>query len=712
MQGGWFCLPLWALSQVVIAGYADAFENETVILPDIIVAARPSLTDTGAQRTAAFDKSRDALLPKIGASSTILDRAAIRDLPQGDDTPFDKLLLQVPGVSADSAASHPDFHIRNEYGNAQYRINGILVPYGVFGLGTFLDTSFIGTLSLLTGTLPAQYGLRTAGVIDITSRTFDEPGGSVSVYGGSHGTFTPRIDYGGRSGATDYFFSVKGFTSTVGIENPAPSYEAVHDRTEQGKAFGYVSTTLSDSARLSFIAGISVSHFQIPDNPGQQALGDYGGANISSTTLNERETDRDAYAIVALQTKSEKLDTQIAFFTRYSNIHFVPDVVGDLAFNDAASDVSRRSLLNGLQGDASYRLDDRNTLRFGFGFTVEQTHANDILTALPLDATGAPLSTPVTFAENRAKLGVNVGGYIQDEYRLTPQLTVNAGLRFDQLYQFVAANQLSPRLALVYRPDEATTVHAGYARYFTPPSQSLAAGSNIGLAAGTTLQPDVTRADPAVPERSHYFDIGADRMVVPGLTIGIDGYLKRATNLIDDGQFGQALVLSQLNYARAESQGVEFKTRYTNGALTAYGNISTGRTKDTRPVSNQYLLDAAEYAYISTHSIFADDVQLVTASAGLSYRVGPSVLTADMIYGSGLRSGFANLGHVPAYTQVNLGVAHEFRLGSDPKLWTARFDIVNAFDTVYTLRNGSGIGVFAPQYGNRRGFYVGLTKRI
>ena len=696
------------------ATYAGAVENETVLLPDVVVGARPTegAADPNARQTAAFDKARETILPKVGASTYTLDRAAIQDLPQGDDTPFDRLLLQVPGVSADSAASHPDFHIRNEYSNAQYRINGILVPDGVFGLGTFLDTSFVGSLSLLTGTLPAQYGLRTAGVIDITSRTFDQPGGSVSLYGGSHGTVTPRIDYGGRSGATDYFLSVKGFTSTVGIENPTPSYNAIHDRTEQGKAFGYISTNLSDSARLSVIAGLSVSQFQIPNNPGQQPLGDFGGTTISSASLNERESDRDAYAIVALQTKSDRLDTQLAFFTRYANIHFVPDVPGDLAFNDTASDVSRRSLLNGLQGDAAYRLDERNTLRFGFGLTVEQTHSDDVLTALPLDATGSPLPTPVTFQDNRAKVGVNVGGYMQDEFKLMPKLTINAGLRFDQLYQFVTANQISPRLALVYRPDDATKVHGGYARYFTPPSQSLAAGSNTGLATGTTLQPDVTRADPALPERSHYFDIGADHVVMPGFTVGVDGYLKLATDLIDDGQFGQALVLSQLNYARAESQGVEFKTRYTNGGLTAYGNVSTGRTKDTRPVSNQYLLDAAEYAYISTHAIFADDVQLVTASAGVSYRVGQTLLTADMIYGSGLRSGFANLGHVPAYTQVNLGIAQEFRIGSDPKPLTVRFDIVNAFDSIYELRDGSGIGVFAPQYGPRRGFYVGLTKRI
>ena len=83
-----------------------------------------------------------------------------------------------------------------------------------------------------------------------------------------------------------------------------------------------------------------------------------------------------------------------------------------------------------------------------------------------------------------------------------------------------------------------------------------------------------------------------------------------------------------------------------------------------------------------------------------------------MIYGSGLRDGDANVGTVPAYTQVNLGVAREFLLPNDPLPVTVRFDIVNVFDQIYFIRDGSGIGVSASQYGPRRGYFVGLAKKI
>jgi outer membrane receptor protein involved in Fe transport len=43
---------------------------------------------------------------------------------------------------------------------------------------------------------------------------------------------------------------------------------------------------------------------------------------------------------------------------------------------------------------------------------------------------------------------------------------------------------------------------------------------------------------------------------------------------------------------------------------------------------------------------------------------------------------------------------------------TLRFDVVNLFDKIYEIRDGSGIGVFAPQFGPRRGFFVGVTQKL
>ena len=114
-----------------------------------------------------------------------------------------------------------------------------------------------------------------------------------------------------------------------------------------------------------------------------------------------------------------------------------------------------------------------------------------------------------------------------------------------------------------------------------------------------------------------------------------------------------------------------------------------------------------ELSYLQTHFIYTDHNQFVTASAGAVYQFcgriataaeafgdnGPSwcgiKLSADAIYGSGLRDGDANIGTVPAYTQVNVGIKREFLLPNDPRPMTIRFDVVNLFDSVYEIRDGS-----------------------
>jgi outer membrane receptor protein involved in Fe transport len=666
-----------------------------------------------------LDEARENLLPKIGASTYTISRQAIEATPQGDNTPVDKLILQMPGVSYDSAVSNPNFHVRNEYANVQIRINGVVLPEGVSSLGPILDTNFIGSLSLLTGTLPAQYGLRTAGVLDITSRSFAVPGGQFELYGGSRDTFTPSADYGGSVGNTEYFVTARGNWNALGLENPTSSLNAIHDYTQQGKFFGYTSTLLDESTRLSFISAASYSAFQIPSNPNQVPLGDFGSPTANSATLNENEYDTYIANIVAWQRHGTDGDAQIAAYSRYANVHFVPDIVGDLEFNDLASDVTRQSVLNGIQADASYLVNDRHTLRFGFAVSAEQTHINNVYTVLP-GSPGAVTGPPFDITDSSSLLGWNIGAYVQDEFKLTNQLTLNAGLRFDQLYQYVDANQFSPRLALVYKPFDGTTFHAGYARYFTPPYQAQAYTANIALFTNTTNQPDVPLADPVKPERSNYYDVGVDQVVLPGLTMGVDAYYKSARDQIDDGQFGAAVVLTQFNYAVGFSEGGEFKLKYTNGNFKAYANFSYNVTEGKDVESNQYLIDAADYNYLLTHWHYTDDMQLMTGSAGMSYRWYDTLFTADLIYGSGLRIGDLestppvppNSEHAPPYAVVNVGVAHDFKWSSEAKPLTVRFDIVNLFDQIYELRTGSGIGEFAPQFGARRGFFAGILQKL
>ena len=690
-------------------------------------AAPPTGVTAIAAQTRAFNQARDNILPQTGTASHDIGREAIEALPQGAETPVEKVLLQVPGVHQDSAASGA-LHVRNEHGNVQYRINGILLPDGVAGMGQVLETGFIGNIALLTGALPAQYGLHTSGVVDITTASPAlAPGGRVSVYGGSRRTFTPSFEYGNVLGKTEYFVTGRYLTNGTGIENPLPTLNAIHDVTQQVKFFGYASTVLDDTTRFTVMSGAAVTKFQIPNVVGQMPnFTAFGVSAFDSTLLNESQVERNYFNVLAVQKSVGNMDLQFSYFNRYSSVHFVPDSVGDLVFNGVASDVYRNSFVNGVQADAAFRINDAHTLRTGVTASGEKTQVTNSNLVEPLDfgdpvnfPFGNPIDAPFNVTDATSKFGWLLGTYVQDEWKLTNQLTVNLGLRFDQIYQFVDANQFSPRANVVYKPWDGTTFHAGHARTFTPPSQVIATPTHLALFTGTTQDPSfinqqdpaTIKSDPVMPERANVYDVGVVQALFPGLEVGVDAYYKVAKDLLDDGQFGQALVLNGFNYEQGINKGVELKLVYKSGDFRAYGNLAWAQQMGKNIVSNQFLFAPDRLAFIQDNWIFTDHTQIWTGSAGMSYVINGTKVSADMIYGSGLRSGFANTDHVPAYVQVNTGISHEFKVPGWKPI-TVRFDVVNVFDTIYEIRDGTGIGVFAPQFGPRRGYFVGLSQKL
>jgi outer membrane receptor protein involved in Fe transport len=726
-------------------------------------------------KNAVFDQARANIYTTVGTTSDTISRDTIQNLPQGDNAPVEKVLLQAPGVSQDSAASGL-LHVRNDHANVQYRINGVFLPDGVTGLGSIFDTGFVGNMSLVTGALPAEFGLRTVGLVDITTRSdLFNNSGSVGVYGGSFGTIQPSFEYGGTFGSTcpttassgtykapasasdcfagvQYYFTGRYTQNTVGIESATPTYNAFHDFTQQDRGFAYMSAYIDPTTRVSLIAGTATNNFQIPNRPDQPTVlnSAFGVTGFNSLLLNENQVEKTHFSVLTAQKSYDGFDGQLSFFTRYSNLHYTPDPIGDLLINGVASDITRSSLTNGLQGDGSYKLSDSHTLRAGFSVSGEQVAVGNTSLVEPTDLNGNPVDAPFNITDNVSKLGWLAGAYVQDEWKLTSQLTMNYGLRFDQMAEFVSANQFSPRLSFTYKPFENTTFHAGYARYFTPPVLVEAAPVNIALFNNTTAAVPTNQGnDPVLPERSHYFDAGVDQTLkfacgsdgkgCSNLELGVDAYYKIAQDLIDNGFFGQALVLDAFNYAHGYNEGIELKAKFTSGNFQAYGNVAIAQQRANDPVSNQYLFGntplpdlggLTEFQYLQSHFIYTDHNQFVTASAGVLYRFcgrpataaeafgdnGLSwcgvTLSADAIYGSGLRDGDANISTVPSYTQVNIGIKRQFLLPDDSKPMTIRFDIVNLFDHIYEIRDGTGIGVFAPQFGPRRGFFLGISKKI
>ncbi len=221
--------------------------------------------------------------------------------------------------------------------------------------------------------------------------------------------------------------------------------------------------------------------FQIPNNPGQPTLGfAVNGVTDFNSAIPQREPAR-AHAI------RHPVAAEACRRHRHADLRLhPPQLAVFLARLARRSAVQRHraageaftTLRDGVQDDGSWRINDQHTLRAGF--LVQQANAP---AARPLRRCcrwttlgRRPRDVPLTIANSFTKTGALYGMYVQDEWRILPKLTLNSGLRFDAVEEFTHESQVSPRINLVWKPTDTTTLNVGYARYFVPPPFELVCG--------------------------------------------------------------------------------------------------------------------------------------------------------------------------------------------------------------------------------------------
>lgn len=670
-----------------------------------------------------LDEERARIDTDTGATTYKYDAAAIAAQPGGDNQQLNYVLLQLPDAAQDSFGQ---LHIRGDHNGLQFRLNGVILPDGISVFGQILPPRLIASLKELTGSLPAEYGLRSAGIIDLTTKSgVQQPGGTVSLYGGSHGTIEPSINYGGSNGSTTYFVSGDFIRNGLGIESPDGSSTPDHDHTTQYRGFGYFEQILDENNRVSAVLGTSSGKFQIPNLNGVLAsqvgpgLTVNGVSDFLSNNLDENQRELTHYGILSYQHSEGALSVQTSLIARYSSLTFSPSPdLGDLFFDGESQQAYKRDVAYALQSDGAYKLNDEHTIRAGLYLQRDRLVSYTTSQVLPVDDTGAQTSdVPLSIVDNSSGTQWINSVYLQDEWQLVPTLTVNYGLRFDRYHAFSSGSQTSPRVNFVWQATTDTTVHAGYSRFFSPPPFELVGNQSLDKFVGTTAAPEVTQGDVVKAERSNYYDIGAQQKLLPNLVVGVDGYYKQATDLIDEGQFGAPIILTPFNYAHGQVYGVEFTGNYTRGHFETYANVAIQRAIGKDIVTGQFNFGADDLAYIENHYIHLDHEQQVTASGGAAYTLYGTRLSGDFLVGSGLRadetlpdgSTIPNGSHLPYYEQINLSLSHDFS-HEGVKGLTARVDVINAFDKIYQIRNGTGVGVGASQYGPRRGFFFGVAQ--
>ncbi len=709
-------------------------------LPEVVVTAE------------RLNLERSQIETQTGASMDTISSAAIAALPGGANVQMNQVLLQAPDVVQDSFGQ---IHVRGDHNDLQYRLNGIILPEGISVFSQTLDPRIVSSMNLITGALPAEYGLRTAGVIDITTKAgLLQPGGTVSVYGGSHDTVEPSGWYGGSSGPFSYFVSADMLRNDLGIESPDASPNPLHDHSTQWHGLSYFEDILDPDNRISLILGTSNEQFQVPDIHGEEP-GDglsvvndpYPDSDCStpegcypSADLNENQHEVTQYAILSWQHSAGALNWQSSLSGRYTSLDFEPDWTGDLLYNGIAQNAFKSDTAFAWQTDSAYTLTASHTLRAGFYLQHDASISDTTSQVLPVDPTPNPLTqnaffypvgvptsdVPETLIDNGDETQYIESVYLQDEWKALSNFTVNYGLRFDAYHAYSSGSQLSPRLNVVWLPLPDTTVHGGYSRYFTPPPFELVGTETFTEFANTTAAPPgaVSKDTAPIAERANYYDFGVQQKLLDrALTLGVDSYYEQSQNLIDEGQFGAPIVLTPFNYRFGRIAGLELTSDYDYRNLSAYGNLAF-QTADGKDVeSSQFSFTAQQLAYIEDNYIHLDHEERVSASGGVAYQWLATRFSLDMLFGTGLRDNLQlvapgptvpygvnipNGDHTPSYTTWNFGVTHDFQDAAGPL--TVRFDIINLLNKEYEIRSGTGVGVFLPQYGAPRGFFGGISQ--
>jgi outer membrane cobalamin receptor len=646
-------------------------------------------------------------------SSQEEDQRQIAQLPGGATQPLPKLLYSTnPGFVE---GSFGQVFARGNHANLQYDIDGIQLPDSVSGtFGDAFSVLDIDRMEVITGGLPAEYGNRLSGVVNILTKSGGlEPGGTLDLNYGSFNTFSPELTYGGSTdgGHLRYFLSGSYSSTERGLDTPEPVSEGnqgqggtdvVHDQSSSNNQFGKLDWDVDAQNTLLLTAFNAQKGFQIPNypagfrptdpffTPGYTDAYGNGNAGWSPAATDDYQVEGNDYA--ELMWKHHFADDsllQLAPYWKSSTVVFHGDPSNDLASAtlvpvtpagqvNASSFFEDRTTTNlGLQADYSLKLNDANAVKAGFQLQAAEAHGP--ITVLSL-STGQ--SVTATSTDSSADHDYQESAYVQDDITILPDLVLNAGLRYDAIqFLFPDASSLDgmfqPRLGLNYTPLPTTKFHLYYGRLFQPAPAEDLRDTFANLGQGTLAPYDIKA------EKDDYYEAGVAQQCWDQLA-GVNVYYKDAVNLLDDTQLLNTAISEPYNFAQGFVYGLEasvngrFLDHFTDFLTYSY-EIAQGSG------ASGGLFALPPGTVVPTDWNYLDHCQINTANAGLTWSLGGFSIGATGLYGSGLRTGPNNTNSLPPHLSMDGTVSYAFsgsRWIEDTKL---ALDVTNIFDNVYPI---------------------------
>jgi outer membrane cobalamin receptor len=667
-------------------------------------------------------------------SSKEMGKEEIEELPEGASISLPKLLYTTNAGMVEG--SFGQVFTRGNHANLQYQIDGVQLPDSTSGtFGDAFSPLNIERMEVITGGIPAEYGDRLAGVVNIISKTGQEtPGGLLQQDYGTFNSAATTLAYGGSNSAGDlhYFLSAKYDQTDRGLDTPQPSSESdqsqggkdvIHDFSDGNNEFLKLDWQAANSDKLTLVLFNEDKFYQIPDYPASfkpadayfqpgftDQFGNAGGFGYAPANTDDRQTEANDYVeMVWKHSTSDKGFLQLAPYWKYSSVLFQGDPAHDLAaLNSGGSPTSfyeDRQVNNlGLKADYTLRLDDSNLVKAGFQAQGSQSSGPVSITA---QDPGNPGSL-ITSSDNGVDKGYQEGAYIQDDIQISKAVVFNAGLRYDAI-QFVFADSnsldylLQPRLGLNILLTDSTKAHLFYGKLFQPAPAENLRDSFRSTGAGQLAPYDIKA------EKDDYYEAGLAQQLGEAHVLSVNTYYKDAVNMLDDVQLLNTAITQPYNFAHGYAYGTEVSLNgKLFGVLSDYINYSYEMAAG-QGISGGIFAFPAGTSLGGDYQVL-DHVQINTANAGLTYSQGGFWLGASGLYGSGLRTGPDNSGTLPGHFTMDATVGYAFQGGNWLSDWKLSGDVLNIFDDAYAVTVANGFN--GSHYAAGREFLVHLSKSL
>jgi outer membrane receptor protein involved in Fe transport len=615
-------------------------------------AAVTVTTETGAM----IEPDRTSSDTDIG--QTILERP----IGAAPSRAIESIVASTPGfVTDDNGRMHP----RGSESQVQYVVDGVPITDNLSAIfSTSLDARTLRTVEVLTGGIPAEFGDKLAGVINVNTRSGLEgpTQGGISFSGGSFSTGETAVDFSTHTKKLGFLTNLSASTSQRYLD--PPTLDNFHNFGRTGKGFFRLDYQFDANNSLRGVFNFGGSNFEVPNRFNQEVAGQ-----------DQRQRLRDNSQNISFQhIFSANTVAQFSFFHRQNNAQLISNTLSTpvVANQD-------RTLENyGAIGSLALT---RRSHNIKLGAQVTITPVDEHFNFYPteqfpdlVDEEGNVFPNPVNnfnaanpFVFNQSKTGRTLSAYVQDRFTAFKNLTLDLGVRYDNYKLLIGEQQLSPRLGLAYFiPKTKTTLRASYNRLFQPPPAEnllLASSSAAAALSPIAVLQGITTVQPILPDKQNAFEAGAQQLLSQFFRLNLTVYQKRIENFSDKDQFFETGVIFPIAISSGRVTGEELRLESTDiHGFHTFVSYANSRAFGVTPITGGLFLGEDPQDLFLHGLKFANDHdQRNEAQFQVSYNHRPSGLYASF-------SGRYDSG-VPVDIEPGTTLADFVAQGFDPRLF-------------------------------------------